>query len=76
MKKKSHVRPIYIMEAERNRVQGNRVISLWKVRTRTRHGHGCLVKHIASRWDANKYSFNSVIILKNGILIVIRPHVC
>ena len=24
------------MEAERNRVQGNRVISVWKVRTRTR----------------------------------------
>ena len=36
MKKKSHARPRYIMEAERNRVQGNRVISVWKVRTRTR----------------------------------------
>ena len=41
------------MEAERNRVQGNRVISVWIVRTRTGRGHGCLVKHIASRWDAN-----------------------
>ena len=40
------------MEAERNRVQGNRVISVWKV-----HGQGCLVKHIASRWDANKAAF-------------------
>ena len=26
----------YIMEAERNRVQGNRVISVWKVWTRTK----------------------------------------
>ena len=26
------------MEAERNRVQGNRVISVWKVQTRTRTG--------------------------------------
>ena len=43
------------MEAERNRVQGNRVLSLWKVRTRTGQRHGCLVKHIASQWDANKH---------------------
>ena len=30
------------MEAERNKVHGHG----------QRHGHGCLVKHIASRWDA------------------------
>ena len=32
------------MQAERNRVQGNRVKAFGKYG----HGHGCLVKHIAS----------------------------
>ena len=60
MKKKSHARPRYIMEAERNREQGNRVISVIHGHghgqghgQRHGHGHGCLIKHIASRWDAN-----------------------
>ena len=39
-------------------IKCKRVISIWKVRTwtkhRQRHGHECLVKHIASRKDANK----------------------
>ena len=48
------------MEAERNRIQGNRVISVWKVRHG--HGHGCLVKHIASRWDANNNNGVSALI--------------
>ena len=74
MKKKSHARPRYIREAERNRVQGNRVISVWKVSghgQRHGHGHGCLVKHIASRWDANNNNKNfAFLLLGSSILIM------
>ena len=37
------------MEAERNRVQGNRVISVWKTRTGTRMPR----ETYSIRWDAN-----------------------
>ena len=58
MKKKPIARPRYIMEGERNRVQGNRVISTWKVQ----HGHYTdKDTDLHQRWnDLNVMSKNSV----------------